>query len=162
MTTAKDQPRLNITINAKPIKPVTEFVYLGFKLSCKNDPEVAVCHRMGLGWAAFGKQEHILKSTRVPYHIKTKVYLCYILPVVLFGLDCVTWTKNLESRIEVFQNHVLRFITGRRLIDKTKITTLRELTKTVPLFAKIQSKTLKLFGHLKKVQLGSLQAMLGR
>ena len=154
MTTAKDQPRLNMTINGKPIKQVTEFVYLGFKLSSKNDPEVAVRHRIGLGWAAFGKQEHILKSTRVPYHIKTKVYLCYILPVVLFGLDCVTWTRVLESKIEVFQNHVLRFITGRRLIDKTKITTLREITKTVPLVAKIRSKTLKLFGHIKRSSIG--------
>ena len=99
MTTAKDQPRLNMTIHGKPIKQVTEFVYLGFKLSSKNDPEVAVRHRIGLGWAAFGKQEHILKSPRVPYHIKTKVYLCYILPVVLFGLDCVTWNKDLESKI---------------------------------------------------------------
>ena len=50
MTTAKDQPRLNITINGKPIKQVTEFVYLGFKLSCKNDPEVTVRHRIDLGW----------------------------------------------------------------------------------------------------------------
>ena len=154
MTTAKDQPRMNITIHGKPIKQVTEFVYLGHKLSYKNDPEVAVRHRIGLGWAAFGKQEHILKSNRVPYHTKTKVYLCYILPVVLFGLDCVTWSKALELRIEVFQNHVLRFITGKRLIDKTKITTLRELTNTVPLFAKIQSKTLKLFGHIKRSNIG--------
>ena len=52
--------------------------------------------------------------------------------------------------------HVLikKFIIGRRLIDKTKITTLRELTKTVPRFAKIQSKTLKLLGHINRSNLG--------
>ena len=76
------------------------------------------------------------------------MYLIYVLPVVLYGLDCIAWTKKLSERIEVFQNHLMRFITGRRLIDKTKITTLRRLTALPPLFDKIKSKTLKLYGHV--------------
>ena len=154
MTTAKYQPRLNIEIYGKPIKQVSEFIYLGYKLSCTNNPDVAVKHRIGLGWAAFGKHEKVLKSSRVPYHIKTKVYLSYILPVVLYGLDCVTWTKKLASKIEVFQNHILRFITGHRQIDKIRILTLREMTKTNPLFDTVKSKTLKLFGHIKRSNIG--------
>ena len=43
-----------------------------------------------------------------------KVYLSYILPVVLYGLDCITWNKTISSKIEVFQNHILRIITGHR------------------------------------------------
>ena len=154
MTTAKDQPRLNISIYGKPIEQVSEFVYLGHKLSCMNNSEVAVRHRIGLGWAAFGKQEKILKSTRVPIHVKTKIYLSYILSVVLYGLDCVTWNKSLVSKIEVFQNHILRFITGHRQIDKIRITTLRQMTGTHALFNKVKSKTLKLFGHIKRSDRG--------
>ena len=82
------------------------------------------------------------------------MYLVYVLPVVLYGLDCITWTKQLSNRIEVFQNHIMRFITGHRLIDRTKISTLRQITSLPPLFDKIKSKTLKLFGHVKRSTTG--------
>ena len=133
---------------------MSEFIYLGYKISCTNDPEVAVKHRIGLGWAAFGKHKKILTSPRVPRYIKVKVYMLYILPVALYGLDCVTWTKKLASRIEVFQNNILRFITGHRLINKVRILTLRQMTKTNPLFDTIKSKSLKLFGHIKRSNKG--------
>ena len=82
------------------------------------------------------------------------IYLSYILPVVLYGSDCVTWNKTLSSKIEVFQNHILRFLTGHRQIDKIRITSLRDMTKTTALFDKIKSKTLKLFGHIKRSTTG--------
>ena len=85
----------------------------------------------------------------MPIHVKVKVYLVYVLPVVLHGLDCITWTKQLSDRIEVFQNHVMRFITGHRLVDKTRILTLCNVTSLPPLFDRVKSKTLKLFGHVK-------------
>ena len=109
-------------------------------------------HRIGLGWAAFQKHSKILKSKRLPTNVKVRTYLLYILPVVLYGLDCVTWNANLSANIEVFQNHCMRFITGHRLIEKTKISTLRELTSLPPLFDNIKSKTL--FGHIKRSSVG--------
>ena len=111
-------------------------------------------HRLGLGWAAFERNSTILKSKRVPISVKTRVYLIYVLPVVMYGLDCITWTKQLSRRIEVFQNHIKRFITGHRLIEKTKITTLRAKTSLPLLFDKIRSKTLKLYGHIKRSSSG--------
>ena len=58
MTTAKNCD-LRITINGKQIKQVTEFFYLGHKLSCTNDGTAAVKHRIGLGWAAFENNKTI-------------------------------------------------------------------------------------------------------
>ena len=127
---------------------------LATNFSSSNNPEVAVKHRIGLGWAAFGKHEQLIKSKRVSIHIKSKIYLTYILPVVLYGLDCVTWTQKLENLIETFQNHIMRFITGHRLIDKTKLTALRRITHLSPIVSKIRSKTLKLYGHIKRSKTG--------
>ena len=154
MSTAKLQPDLNISIYGKPIKQVTQFIYLGHKLTSSSNHETTLKHRIGLGWAAFQKHSTLLKSKRVPITVKVKVYLVYVLPVVLYGLDCITWTKQLSNRIEVFQNHIMRFITGHRLIDRTKISTLRQITSLPPLFDKIKSKTLKLFGHVKRSTTG--------
>ena len=90
MTTDKDQPNLAITIYGKPIQQVTDFVYLGHKLSSKNNQELAIDHRIALAWAAFSKKEHILKSERIPINVKSRIYNTYIIPVLLYGLDCVT------------------------------------------------------------------------
>ena len=154
MSTDKKQLPLNITIYGQPIKQVTEFIYLGHKLTSSSNHEATLKHRIGLGWAAFQKNSTVLKSRRVPLSVKVRVYLIYVLPVVLYGLDCLTWTKKLSDRIEVFQNHIMRFITGHRLIEKIKISTLREKTSLPPLFDKIKSKTLKLFGHVKRSSVG--------
>ena len=154
MTTDKDQAPLNLTIYDKPIKQVTEFIYLGHKLTANNNHEATLKHRIGLGWAAFQKNSTVLKSKRLPISVKVKTYLIYVLPVVLYGLDCLTWSKALANRIEVFQNHIMRFITGHKLIDKIRISTLRNTTTLPPLFDNVKSKCLKLFGHVKRSEVG--------
>ena len=127
------------------VKQVSELVYLGYKLSASNDGTVAIKHRIGLGWAAFEKNKHILTSNRVPYHVKSKVYLTYVLFVVLYGLECANWTSKDEQAIEVFQNHIMRFMTNKKLIDHTKIEDLLEITKLSPVMPTIRSRCLKLF-----------------
>ena len=117
MSTAKTQDEMNISIYGKPIKQVTNFIYLGHKLTSSSDHEATLKHRIGLGWAAFQKHSITLKSKRLPINVKVRTYLLYILPVVLYGLDCITWTEKLSKSIEVFQNNVMRFITGHRLIE---------------------------------------------
>ena len=154
MSTDKLQQPLNITIYNKPIKQVTDFVYLGHKLTSSSNHETTLKHRIGLGWAAFQRHSNILKSKRVPLSVKARVYLIYVRSVVLHGLDCTTWTEKLANSIEVFQNHVMRLITGHRLIDKISISTLRQQTSLPPLFDTVKSKTLKLFGHIKRSQVG--------
>ena len=154
MTTAKSNKILNLTIYNKQIKQVNDFIYLGHKLSSTNNGAAAVQHRIGLGWASFSKYKLLLTSPRIPYHIKNKIYNTYILPVVLYGLECVNWTKTQCNKIEVFQNHIMRFMTNHKLTDHITIETLRKTTKLIPIMAVIKSRTLKLFGHIKRCKVG--------
>ena len=66
MTTDKSNQPLHLTIYGKPIKQVSEFIYLGHKLSATNDGTAAVKHRIGLGWAAFENNKKLLTSKRGP------------------------------------------------------------------------------------------------
>jgi len=95
---------LQFIINGKHIKQVNEFIYLGHKLYSSNNGTAVVKHRIGLGWDIISK--------RVPYHIKAKIYKTYILPVVLYGLECVNWTVKLYNKVEIFQNNIMRLMTG--------------------------------------------------
>lgn len=48
-TTDKLNSNLPQTIYRKPIKQVSDFIYLDHKLSCKNDGFIVVQYRIGLG-----------------------------------------------------------------------------------------------------------------
>ena len=61
MTTDKHQLSLNLTIYNKPIKQVIEFNYLGPKMMSNGNQEAALKNRIGLGWAAFQKNNTVLK-----------------------------------------------------------------------------------------------------
>ena len=61
MSTDKQQHPLNMTIYNKPIRQVTQFIYLGHKLTSSGDQEATLKHRLGLGWAAFQNNSTILK-----------------------------------------------------------------------------------------------------
>ena len=153
MTTAKNDT-LHLTVNGKQIKQVNEFVYPSYKLSATSNGTVAVKHRIGLGWVALEKNKLLLSSTRCSYHIKTKIFNTYILPVVFYGMECVIWTKKLQQTMKTFQNHIMRFMTNHRFIDHIKIEDLLKTTNLTPIRSTIKSKVLKLFGHIKRSKVG--------
>jgi len=93
-------------------------------------------------------------SNRIPVKMKTKIYKIYIIPILLYSLECVTWTKKLSQMIETFQNNIMRMIRGYCLTDKIKISTLRNLTSLCPLFYRVKSKSPKWYGHVKRSSLG--------
>ena len=102
----------------------------------------------------FEKNKQLLTSRRTPFHIKARLYKIYILPVVLYGLECVNWASSLLRRMETFQNHVMRYMTRNRLTDRVSIKELLETTTLTPIVSIIKSKVLKLFGHVKRSKAG--------
>ena len=46
------------------------------------------------------------------------------------------------------------FVAGHGRADRVKITALRDQTNLLPLLAKVKSKSLKLFGHIKRSKTG--------
>ena len=56
--------------------------------------------------------------------------------------------------MEIFQDHVMRFMTGNRLTDRISIIELLDTTTLTPIVPIIKSKFLKLFGHFKPSKTG--------
>ncbi len=115
----------------------------------------SVTYRIGLGWAAYEKNKIFLTSRRISMHVKKKIYETYVLPVILYVLDCVNWTSSLCTKIETFQNCIMRAMTNKTLLDHVKITDLQIATGLNPLVFHIKSGVLKLFGtntHRKTCQ----------
>ncbi len=154
MSITKEPHQLQLKIYGKEIEEVSEFVYLGHKLSRINDGSAAVQHRISLGWAAFQNNKVLLTSSRIPPKVKGKIYKTYILPVVLYGLDCVNWTSILCEKVEVFQNNMMRIMLDKNILDKIRIKELQKITGLDPLISVIKSRVLKLFGHVKRSEHG--------
>ena len=56
--------------------------------------------------------------------------------------------------METFQNHIMRFMTNHRIIDHVKIEDLLKTTSLTPIISTIKSKVFKLFGHIKRSEVG--------
>ena len=113
MTTDKIITNLDLTIDNNEISQVTEFIYLGHQLSSKNDGFVAVQHRTGLGWATLSKNKAVLTSKRISYHLTSKIFNTYVIPFVLYGVESI-------QKFAVFQNHMVRFMTNKRLCHRRR------------------------------------------
>ena len=105
-----------VCINNVPVLAVTKFEYLGRILTNTGDDTPAVKARIGCGWDAFNKVKGIICSQT------------YILPSILYAAETIIWKPQLIHHITVFQNHIMRFMCNKRLIDKTPITDLIEMT----------------------------------
>ena len=142
-----------IYIDRLPLIMISMFDYLGRRLSSNADDTAAVKHRIGIGWDAFKKRKSIITSRHVSMRHKALTYETFVRPTVLYASETMTWKKELLKRMEVFQNHILRWMTRCRLTDHVTIQELRRRTTVKPLLCSIIERKLKWFGHVKRSDL---------
>ena len=144
-----DTKPLVIRIGQKTAEEVSSFTYLGFEITCDGKDEKAVKARIALGWAAVNKKFDLLKSNVLSMMNKVNIVETYIYPVVRYGLEVVALSKSLKSKIDVFQNDVMRLLTGNNKLDKVRIEKLNEMTNLKNLFEMIKSDKESLFYKTK-------------
>ena len=96
----------------RSIEMVEEFKYLGTTLTNKNSIQEEIKSRLKVGNACYYSVQNLLSSSLLSKKLKIKIYRTIILPVVLYG--CETWSLTLreERRLRVFENGVLRRVSG--------------------------------------------------
>ena len=142
-----------VKINDNELDIVTSFEYLGRVLSNNGDDTKAVENRIGKGWAAFQKVESVISSRHVSMPTKKNIFETYIQPCILYASETIVWKTDLLKKMKVFQNHMMRWMSGKRLIDKKPIPKLFELTKLQPIENIIKRRKLKWYGHVKRSDL---------
>ena len=140
----------SLQVNNINIERVSKFTYLGRILSEDGNDEPEVQNRISNGWIAFNKKKSAITSRRLTMETKRKTYETYILPVVLHGTETVTWSPRLMTKMETFENHIMRWMCNARLNDRISISTLRSKTKIPCIIDIIKTRKLKYFGHLKR------------
>ena len=67
------------------VKTVSEFTYLGNRVSASGGCQTAVTARTRCGWVKFRECGKLLYGRRFPIRLKGAVYESYIRPAILYG-----------------------------------------------------------------------------
>ena len=118
----------DLVIRNYTFKRVDNFKYLGTMVSKMNDRTVEVNARLIMAIRAYyGLQNHV-KSRIISRKTKTLLYKTLIRPVLTYGAETWTLSKQDEYCLSIFERKILRRIYGP-VIDKGewRIRTNREL-----------------------------------
>ena len=139
-----------MTLAGQRVDIVSSFEYLGRIISNNGDDTLAVEARICKAWQAFQNHKHLITSNHLSFSSKRKVYETYVRPVVLYAMETIVWKPPLVQKITVFQNHIMRWITGHRLIDRVSISDLQQQTGLEPIINIIKKQKMSWFGHMKR------------
>lgn len=107
-----------ITAEGNPIKQASSYKYLGHEICIGRDNQTCeIKRRIGLTWAAFGKLKYIWKSN-IPVCLKRKVFNQCVLPVLTYGAETLTLTKQSVNKIRVAQRGMERSMLNLSLRDR--------------------------------------------
>ena len=119
----------DIIIGNRYIPIVAFFIYLGSVISRDLSDDLDVNRRIQKAGNAFGMMRKCLFSSPL-IRLKTKanVYLTFILPILLYGVECWSLTESLLNRLRGFHRRCIRSICH---------VTLRNRLRTVDLLDKL-------------------------
>jgi hypothetical protein len=92
---------------------------LGTTVTNQNLIQEEIKRRLNSGNACYHSVQNLLSSCVLSKNLKIGIYKTVILPVVLYG--CETWSLTLreEYKLRVFENRVLRRISGPKRDEVT-------------------------------------------
>ena len=132
------------------MKRVTDFIFLGSKITADGDCSHEIKRCFLLGRKAMTSLDSILKSRDVTLPRKVHLVRAMVFPVVIYG--CESWTvKKVErQRIDAFElwcwRRLLRVWTARR----SNQSILKEISPEYSLEGLMLKLKFQYFGHLKQ------------
>ena len=160
MMSTKNESRrhqLGQTVNADicNFEVVEEFIYLGANINSANDICVEIRRRIVLANRCFYGLKKQLASKFLSWGTKILQYKTLILPVLIYGSETWTLTRESENALGVFERKILRQIFGAVNIDgewrRRYNSELYQLYRDVDIVKKLKVRRLQWFGHVQRM-----------
>ena len=135
--------RPQVKILGEEVERVTHFKYLGTSIEEEGGMETEIAKRVGAGWMNWKKCSGVLCDKRMPVKVKGKVYGRVVRHAMLYGAETWATTKRQESRIEVNEMRMLRWMCGVTRKDNIRNEHIRGTTKVLQASRKITERGLK-------------------
>ena len=144
--------RPQVKIIGEEVERVTHFKYLGTSIEEEGGMEIEIAKRVGAGWMNWKTCSGVLCDKRMPVKLKGKVYRTVVRHAMLYGAETWAPTKRQESRIEVNEMRMLRWMCGVTRKYKIRNEHIRGTTKVVQASRKITERRLKWYGHVMRME----------
>ena len=138
-------------INGGPMKTVTDFIFLGSKITADGDCSHEIKKCLFLGRNAMTNLDSILKSRDIT--LPTKVYLvkATVFPVVMYGYESWTIKEAKHWRIDAFELWCWRRLLGVPwTARRSNQSILKEISPEYSLEGLMLKLKLQYFGHLMR------------
>ena len=145
-----------ITIGGRDIEEVTEFTYLGAKVSTDGNSESEIKARIRKARGAFVALKNIWKTNKISNRTKIRLFKSNVLSVLLYAAESWKVTKGICQMLEVFQNKCLRKILQIYWPNQISNTELHERTGMQPISLEVKRRRWKWIGHVCRMPLTSI------
>ena len=139
-------------IDGETVETVTDFIFLGFKITADGDCSHEIKRHLLLGRKVMAKPDSILKSGDITLPTKVHLVKAMVFPVVMYG--CESWTiKKAECRRRI---HAFELWCWRRLLRvpwtarRSNQSILKEICPGCSLEGLMLKLKLQYFGHLMR------------
>ena len=144
MTSVKDRE-----IDGETVETVSDFIFLGSKITADGDCHHEIKRRLLLGWKVMTNQDSILKNRDSTLSTKVHLVKAMVFPVVMYGCESWTAKKAEHRRIDTFELWCWRRLlrvpwTARR----SNQSILKEISPGCSLEGLMLKLKLQYFGHL--------------
>ncbi|PZC75698.1 hypothetical protein B5X24_HaOG205730 [Helicoverpa armigera] len=134
-----------------PVEKVTEYIYLGHKITLGFENQTAeVERRIAKAWAAFGANKETLRS-KLPLHLKARVFEQCVMPVFTYGTETMSLTKKSSEKFRVAQRGMERIMLGITLRDRKRNDWIRSKTKLTDVMEIIAKRKWTWAGHIARM-----------
>ena len=147
----KDSPTCAIRIGNKLLKQVRNFKYLSTQISADGKCKAEVTARIMQAKKFFGQMKHLLINQSMSMKVRRRVLDCYILPVLMYGCEAWTISKEIENRLKATEMWFLRRMLRISYVDKIRNEEVLEKAGTTrSLVKKTRKRQAVFFGHVMR------------
>ena len=138
-------------IKGEKVEAVTDFIFLGSKITADGDCSHEIKRRLLLGRKAMTNLDRILKSRDITLPTKVRLVKAMVFPVVMYGCESWTIKKAERQRIDAFElwcwRRLLRIPWTARISNKS---VLKEINPEYSLAGLMLKLKLQYFGHVMR------------
>ena len=145
-------PWLPQTINREEIDIVDRFVYLGSELMADGTCTNEIKRRIIMAETMFGKMTKVLRRHDVSLKLKIRLLNSCVIPVLTYGAESWTVTKEMEKKLDACEMRWLRRMLRVSYKEHTTNEEIRRRTQQMPINERIRKIRMTWMGHLLRME----------
>ena len=103
-----------------------------------------------MAWKKWKDVAGLLTNRNVPLKSRGYIYKACIRPVLLYGVETWSMTRNIELNLQACDRRMLRYMSGISLADRVRSEDIERNCGVKSLLVTVRENRLRWFGHVKR------------